>query len=48
MMMICGDRKRYTAFFSREVCYQYAIQTVGQEVRGLMHVGAETWAIGER
>ena len=48
MMMKSGDRKRYTALFSREVCYQYAIQTVVQEVRGLMYVGAETWAIGDR
>ena len=48
MMMISGDRKRYTALFSREVDYQYAIQTVVQEVRGLMNVGAETLAIGER
>ena len=56
MMMMIGtahdddqwDRKRYTALFSREVGYQYAIQTVVQEVRGLMNVGAETWAIGER
>ena len=42
------DSKRYTALFSREVGYRYAIQTVVQEVRGLMNVGAETWAIGER
>ena len=47
-MMISGDRKRYTALFSRELSYQYAIQTVLQEVRGVMSVGAETWAIGER
>ena len=47
-MMISGDRKRYTALFSREVGYQYAIQTVGQEVLGLMNVGAETRAIGDR
>ena len=48
MKMISGDRKRYTALFSREVIYQSAIQTVVQEVRGLMNVGAETWAVGER
>ena len=42
------DRKRYTSLFSREVGYRYAIQTVVQEVRGLMNVRAETWAIGER
>ena len=48
MMMIGGDRKRYTALFSRQVGYQYVIQTVLQEVPGLMNVGAETWAIGER
>ena len=48
MMMMSGDRKRYTTLFSREVGYQYAIQTVVQDVRGLMHVGAETWAIDER
>ena len=47
-MIISGDRKRYTALFSRAVGYQYAIQTVVQEVQGLMNVGAETWAIGER
>ena len=47
-MMISGERKRYTALFSREVDYQYAIQTVVQEVRGFLNVGAETWAIGER
>ena len=38
----------YTALFSREVGYQYAIQTFVQEVRGLMNVGGETWTIGER
>ena len=48
MMMISGDRKRYTALFSREVGYWFAIQTVVEEVRGLMNVGAEMWAIGER
>ena len=48
MMMISGERKRNTSLFSREVGYQYAIQTVVQDVRGLMNVGAETLAIGER
>ena len=53
MMMMIGaahddDRTRYTALFSREVGYQYGIQTVVQVVRGLMNVGSETWAIGER
>ena len=52
-MMLIGaahddDRKRYPTWFSREVGYQYAIQMVVQEVRGLMNVVAETWAIGER
>ena len=42
MMMISGDRIRYTSLFSREVGDQYAIQRVVQEVRGLMNVGAET------
>ena len=48
MMMISGDRKRYTALFLREVGYQYAIQTFMEEVRGLKNVGPETWTIGER
>ena len=41
-------RKRYTSLFSRAVGYHYAIQTFVQVMRGLMNVGAETWAVGER